>query len=156
VLADPPGGRSGVSRRGRRVAALATAAGGVSATQQDPPGRSRRRREDQPRTEAIKVRLSPDARAQLRARAADLGVSVPRLMVEAALSGVETPDDRRREMATLFELRRLLASVANNINQQAKQANISGELAMRERLEATLAEVEAIIGELRAVTGARR
>jgi hypothetical protein len=104
----------------------------------------------------VKVRLSPEERVQLRARAVELGVSVPRLMVEAALSGVETPDDRRREIATLFELRRLLATVANNVNQQAKQANISGDVASAERLERTLGEVEVIVAELRQVTGARR
>jgi Bacterial mobilisation protein (MobC) len=53
-------------------------------------------------------------------------VSVPRLMVESALSGIETPTDRRRLVAELFETRRLLATVANNVNQLAHSANISG------------------------------
>ena len=56
-------------------------------------------------------------------------MSVPRLMVESALSGVETPTDRRRMVAELFETRRLLATVANNVNQLARSANISGQVA---------------------------
>jgi hypothetical protein len=59
---------------------------------------------------------------------------VPHLLVESALSGVETPAERRAWIAGLFELRRLLATVANNVNQLAKVANTSGELpASRQR-----------------------
>ena len=48
-------------------------------------------------------------------------------------------------VAELFEVRRLLATVANNVNQLAKVANISGEVGSRERLEATLAEVDEVV-----------
>ena len=68
--------------------------------------------------------LTEEERERLRARAAELGVSVPRLLVESALSGVETPAERRAWIAELFEMRRLLATVANNVNQLAKVANI--------------------------------
>ena len=77
------------------------------------------------------VKLTPTEHEQLRERAAALGVSVPRLMVESALSGVETPAERRQMIADLFEARRLLATVANNVNQLAKLANTSGEVGSR-------------------------
>jgi hypothetical protein len=103
------------------------------------------------------VKLTETEREQLRGRAAELGVSVPRLMVESALgSRAETATERRAVVAELFEVRRLLATIANNVNQLAKAANISGELSAQERLERTLAEVEGVVGELRALTGARR
>jgi len=103
-----------------------------------------------------KVKLTETEREQLRAKAAELEVSVPRLMVESALSGVETPTDRRRMIAELFEVRRLLATVANNVNQLARAANISGQVDAGRRLEATLGEVDELIGRVRELTGARR
>jgi hypothetical protein len=100
--------------------------------------------------------LSVEEQRRLRERAGELGVSVPRLMVEAALSGAETPAERREWIAQLFELRRLLATVANNVNQLAKTANVSGELPAGERLVGTLGEVDQMLVELREWTGARR
>ena len=102
------------------------------------------------------VTLTEPEREQLRERAAELGVSVPRLLVESALSGVETPSDRREMIAELFEVRRLLATVANNVNQLAKMANISGETGSRDRLNATLSDVDEVLVALRSWTGARR
>jgi hypothetical protein len=103
-----------------------------------------------------KVKLTEAEREQLRARAAELGVSVPRLMVESALSGVETSTDRRAMIAELFEVRRLLATVANNVNQLARAANISGEVGAKRRLERTLGEIDELLVRLRELTGARR
>ena len=97
-----------------------------------------------------------EERRQLRERAAELGVSVPRLLVESALSGGETSTDRRAMIAELFEVRGLLAPVANNGNQLAKVANTSGEVGGGERLARTLGEVDELVVELRAWTGARR
>ena len=121
-----------------------------------PRGRRRRERQALPREAEQKVRLSLEEKRRLRERAGELGVSVPRLMVEAALSGVETPAQRRAWVAELFELRRLLATVANNVNQLAKVANTSGELPAGERLSRTLGEVDELLGALREWTGARR
>jgi Bacterial mobilisation protein (MobC) len=103
-----------------------------------------------------KVKLTEGEREQLRARASELGVSVPRLMVESALSGVETPSDRRAMIAELFEVRRLLATVANNVNQLAQAANISGDVGAERRLERTLGEVDELLVRMRELTGARR
>ena len=121
-----------------------------------PKGRVRRGREAPPRRVYQQVKLTDEERDQLRARAAQLGMSVPRLMVESALSGVETPTERRRMVAELFEARRLLATVANNVNQLARTANISGQVSEGRRLEQTLGEVDELVAELRGLTGVRR
>jgi hypothetical protein len=121
-----------------------------------PKGRVRRAREPVAREVIQKVKLTEEERDQLRAKAAEVGVSVPRLMVESALSGVETPTDRRRLVAELFETRRLLATVANNVNQLAHSANISGQVHEGRRLEQTLADVDELVAELRQLTGVRR
>jgi Bacterial mobilisation protein (MobC) len=121
-----------------------------------PKGRLRRGREAAPRRVYQQVKLTEMERDLLRARAAELGMSVPRLMVESALSGLETPTERRRLAAELFETRRLLATVANNVNQLARSANISGQVSEGRRLEQTLAEVDELVAELRKLTGVRR
>ena len=51
-------------------------------------------------------------------------VTVPRLLIEAALAGGgETPTQRRHAMVALFGLRRSLAGLATNVNQLAAHAN---------------------------------
>ena len=72
------------------------------------------------------VRVSEEEKQALLVRAAEQNVSVSRLLVESALADGEAPEGRRAVMAELFELRRLLATVANNVNQVAKATNISG------------------------------
>ncbi len=79
---------------------------------------------------------------ELRRLADEQRVSVPRLLIESALSATgETSTRRRAAMSELFAIRRVLAGVANNINQIARVANteerVSGEL------RATLAELDA-------------
>ena len=81
---------------------------------------------------------------------------MPRLLVESALPGVETPAERRAWLAELFELRRLLATVANNVNQLARVANTSGELPGDERLSRMFGEVDELLVSLRGWTGVRR
>jgi hypothetical protein len=61
-------------------------------------------------------------------------VTVPRLLVESALADQgETSTDRRELLAGLFHARRLLSSIANNVNQIARASNagepVGGELA---------------------------
>ena len=125
-------------------------------TDRRPKGRTRRAREPLRREVIQKVKLTDEERDRLRARAAELGMSVPRLLVESALSGVETPTERRGTVAELFEIRRLLSTVANNVNQLARSANISGQVASERRLEQTLAKVDELIAQLRELTGVRR
>ncbi len=87
--------------------------------------------------------LVTEAEAEELRRLADAQqVSVPRLLIESALSATgETSTRRRAAMSELFAIRRVLAGVANNVNQIARVANIeervSGELA------ATLGELDA-------------
>jgi hypothetical protein len=121
-----------------------------------PIGRHRRAREPGRRLLRKEVKLTEIEDARLRARAAELGVSVPRLLVESALEGLETPTERRRLMAELFEIRRVLATVANNVNQLARSANISGQVHEGKRFEQTLAEVDRLVARLRELTGVRR
>src|SRR5665648_1241873 len=89
----PPRGRvaalgfHGKAQRGTG-SARRTEVGRVSAGPDSRPlGRSRREREPVPRRVFQQVKLTEDEQQQLRARAAALGVSVPRLMVESALGG---------------------------------------------------------------------
>ena len=121
-----------------------------------PRGRVKRAREPVARGVIQKVKLTEAEQQELRRRAAEQGVSVPRLMVESALAGIETPTDRRRLVAELFETRRLLATVANNVNQLAHSANISGQVHEGRRLERTLADVDELVVQLRQLTGVRR
>jgi len=122
-----------------------------------PKGRARRAREPVARPVIQKVKLTQAEREELRARASELGVSVPRLLVESALDGRSwTPSEWRLQLAELFELRRLLATVANNVNQLAHTANISGQVHEGRRLEQTLGDVDELVGQLRELTGVRR
>ena len=61
-------------------------------------------------------------------------VSVPRLLIEAALaSRGETPTERRHAMVALFGLRRSLAGMATNVNQLAAHANATRRVPARRR-----------------------
>lgn len=77
-----------------------------------------------------KVRVSADEEARLVVLAEAQHVSVPRLLVESALAVTpgETVTDRRDAMAELFALHRLLAGIANNVNQLARAANSTAEV----------------------------
>lgn len=86
------------------------------------------------------VKVSPEEEARLVRLAAKHRVSVPRLLVEAALTEArETPTERRNAIASLFGLHRLLGSIANNVNQMAKATNATGEV--QADLRATMAAV---------------
>ncbi|HEY9411760.1 MAG TPA: plasmid mobilization relaxosome protein MobC [Jiangellaceae bacterium] len=82
-----------------------------------------------------RVKVSAEEHERLAQLAEQHGVSVPRLLVEAALSddASETPTQRRQAMIELFAIHRLLAAVSVNINQIAKSTNATGEF----RVEAT-------------------
>jgi hypothetical protein len=77
-------------------------------------------------------------------------------LVESALEELETPTERRQLIAELFEARRLLAAVANNVNQLARSANISGQVAELGVLEPLLGDVREVVLALHGVTGVRR
>ncbi|MBT2523245.1 plasmid mobilization relaxosome protein MobC [Arthrobacter sp. ISL-28] len=114
-----------------RVAALAT----KERTGQGDGGqwrwKSRRRRAnvDGGRVHRHEVKVSPEEEAQLLALAEKHRVTIPRLLVEAALNeDSESPSERRDQFMQLSTLQRLIGSVANNVNQIARHANTAGEV----------------------------
>jgi len=124
-------------------------------------GPRRRPRQPVPRG-LIQVRVSAAERAALRRRAGELDVSVSRLLVESALADDgatggwsarrRAAAGRHQELAEILECRRLLATVANNVNQLAKAANISGDLPGVQRLDETLSELQEVRDQLVAWT----
>lgn len=79
---------------------------------------------------AHKVRVSAEEEGELLRLAHEAGVTVPRLLVEAALAQPqgETATERRETLQHLFKMHRLLANIANNVNQIAWKTNATGEL----------------------------
>ena len=102
-------------------------------SEQTPAGRlfSRRRRANVEggRQHFHKVKVSPEEEALLLQLAEKQGVTIPRLLVESALSSEasETPTERKQAIAELFAIHTLLARVSNNVNQLARHANSGDE-----------------------------
>jgi len=93
--------------------------------------RRRQANETGGRSHSHRVKVTESEAAALADRAEELGVSVPRLMVEAALAdpgSTTTAAERQEAMVELFAVRRLLAAVSNNVNQLARQANSTGQV----------------------------
>lgn len=120
-------------------------------------GWGRRRREHVPggRRHAHLVKVSPEEEGALCARAGRLGVSVPRLLVESALSeggGVDVErrareDEARKEMLLgLFALRRAVGAIGVNLNQIAKATNATGEI--EETLVPAVAHLRTVLRRL--------
>jgi|SRR5690625_2308373 len=82
------------------------------------------------RQHAHLVKVSAEEEGLLLQRALEQGISVPRLLVEAALADEpgETVTQRREFLAELFTLHRMLAAIGNNINQIARVANSEGRV----------------------------
>jgi hypothetical protein len=94
------------------------------------PRLSKRRRENSPAgtKKRREVWVTAGEEAALVARAAREKVTVPNLLITAALSeSSETPTERRAAMAELMALHTLLARVSNNVNQIARHANAGDE-----------------------------
>lgn len=95
------------------------------------------------RTYSHQVVVSPTEELALRARADELGISVPRLLMESALGPkVATVPQRRASAEALLSASHLLGAISRNINQIAKVTNATGDVA--EDLAATLAAVRRI------------
>lgn len=106
-------------------------------------GRKRRQNADSPRQKFYSVYVSPEEDAQLQARALVREVTVPRFLFESAMAaGVETSTDRKAAIVEMFEVRKLLASIANNANQIAKFANTESIFP---------AEAQSLVTEYRAI-----
>ncbi len=94
-----------------------------------------------------RVLVTLEEEARLVALAEAQRVTVPRLLVEAALSGnVETPTRRHEAIVELFAVRRQLAGVASNVNQLARAANVDARLAVGST--AALAEVRVVVAKI--------
>lgn len=104
---------------------------------------ARRRRENAPggRRHRHSVLVTPEEEGLLVRLAAEQGVTVPRLLVEAATAERvgETATDRRELLTELFRVHRALGAVGNNLNQLTRAANATGDLSVE--LEHTLAAV---------------
>jgi len=118
-------------------------------------GRRRRANVAGGRQVAHKVKVTPEEEAVLVRLAAQAGVSVPRLLVEAATAPTigETTSVRREAMVELFSLNRVLSGVAGNLNQLARMGNATGEfpeqaLAMRERIRVLIPRIERAVDDL--------
>lgn len=74
--------------------------------------------------------MTPEEEAQLLRLAERERVSIPRLLVESTLAQRqgETPTQRRDAITTLFALHRLLAGIANNVNQMTATLHSKGQL----------------------------
>lgn len=116
------------------------------------PNLGRRRRENasnQTRDVVQKIYLTAAEREELRERAQVAGVSVPRLLVEAAFSDQgETTTQRRQTAVGLFALHRELSGAAVNMNQVAKKANTVHEVPAE--FGATMAALRVVADKLEA------
>lgn len=113
------------------------------------PRRARRRRANVPggRHHVHKVRVTPEEEALLLQRAEAQRITVARLLVEAALSGdSDNATERRNLLEELFAVHRLLASLANNVNQIARATNATSEVQPETR--ASLAAVRRVAERL--------
>lgn len=93
------------------------------------------------------VRVTDMEEAQLRLRADDENVTIPRLLIERALAdGGETPSQRREALVELFRVRRQLAGLATNVNQIAHAVNTDGRMPIGSAAE--LAQIEDVVGKI--------
>ena len=104
-------------------------------------GRQRRANVAGGREKNYRVYVTAEEDAQLRARAVVAEVTVPRLLFESAMNThIETSTDRKQLIAEVFRLTRLMATVANNVNQLARYANTEGQFP---------SEAQAVVAEYR-------
>lgn len=124
---------------------VAVAAGGVL-------GRRRRANTPGGRRVAHQVKVTEAEEAVLVRLAGVAGVSVPRLLVEAATaaefgSGGVTATQRREAVVELMTVSRVLAGVAGNLNQLARAVNAGAEfpaqaVAVREKIRELIPRIQ--------------
>ena len=108
------------------------------------PRPTRLRRASGGRKNQVYVRLSDDELARLHGRANAAGVSLPRYLVEAGLSGsAGATADRRRVEWDFGQARTILKAAGNNLNQLAKWANANH--ALPRHIETVLEELRGAI-----------
>ena len=111
-------------------------------------GRRRRANYVGGRAHRHEVKVSPEEEALLLQAALAQGVTVPRLLVESALTADrgETATERKQLAAEMFKAVRLLAAVSNNVNQIARHANATGEVSAE--TAATLTAVRRVVARV--------
>lgn len=115
--------------------------------------RSRQANEPGGRPFSHQVKVTVDEEAALQVAAHHAGVSVPRLLVEAALAPDRgrTSAETDRLIGVLFGTSRQLAAVGRNLNQLARVANATGEV------PADLSNaVAAVVGQIRSIDAVTR
>jgi hypothetical protein len=117
-------------------------------------GRQRRANVEGGREKSYRVYVTAGEDAQLRDRAVKADVTVPRFLFESAMNAnIETNTDRKKAIAEIFRLTRLMATVSNNVNQLARYANTEGQFpdeagAVVDEYRALAAKVEVQIDRL--------
>lgn len=119
---------------------------------------ARRRRVEGGRQHRHVVRVTPEEEAQLLTLALRYKVSVPKLLVDSALAGgseaaAANASVRHALVTELFGIHRLLANIANNVNQVAKVANATGGVppetgAVLASTKRTADRIDALVDEL--------
>lgn len=112
-----------------------------------PARQTRRRRVEGGRHHRHVVRVTPEEEGRLLALALQYRVSVPKLLVDSALAGgsataAANASVRHEVIAQMFATHRLLAGIANNVNQMAKATNATGEV--QEAMVVTLSKVREV------------
>jgi hypothetical protein len=118
------------------------------------PWRGRRKVEDA-KSRFVAVRCTADQHATLTAKAATAGLSVGAFLRTMAL-GNAGPRARRRpplEREAVAQLLGHIGRVGGNVNQLAREMNITGDLPGQAALERAAADIAAIRAELMAALG---
>ncbi|WP_336853900.1 plasmid mobilization relaxosome protein MobC [Sinomonas albida] len=110
-------------------------------------GKSRRDNEPGGRSKRVEVYVTETEKAALIVRAAQAGVTVPRLLFDGAFAEAGESAHERRALATeLLGIRTLLGAMSNNVNQIARHANATGEFP--EDAAATVAAARRLMGRI--------
>lgn len=89
-----------------------------------------RRKRIEGKTQYVRVSMSESERAALMVLEQQTGLSPSALMVEAVFGSADpvAVQLRRNQLAELIQMRQLMATIANNVNQIARHANSTGEV----------------------------
>jgi hypothetical protein len=89
---------------------------------------SRQQRVPGGRKNTAKVLMSDDEYELIATRAAKIGVSIPRLLVETAIAAQDlTLTERRALLSELLMLRRMLATITEELQQLTARTNSAGQ-----------------------------
>ncbi len=117
---------------------------------------SSRRKRIEGKTVYVRVSMSEMERAQLLQLEVQTGLSPSAILVDAALGSGDPAvlTVKKQEVVTLLDIRRLVGTAANNVNQLARHANATGEvkdnaLAAVQEARRLMRQIEAKMYELK-------